>query len=68
MVMKLASWLGVIVGFITLSLAIYGQIANVAYEAAIGVFFVMLGFNGFTSLRIAKLEEEIKKLKKGSNS
>jgi len=28
----------------------------------------MLGFNGFTSLRIAKLEEEIKKLKKGSNS
>ena len=63
--MKFASWFAIAIGFITLSLAIYGKIANVAYEAALGVFFIMIGFNGFISLRIAKLEEEVKDMKKG---
>ena len=61
--MKFACWFAIAIGFITLSLAIYGKIANVAYEAAVGVFFIMIGFNGFMSLRIAKLEEAIKEIK-----
>ena len=63
--MKFACWFAIAVGFITLSLSIYGKIANVAYEAALGVFFIMIGFNGLISLRIAKLEEEVKEIKKG---
>lgn len=63
--MKLACWFVIAVGFITLSLSIYGKIANVAYEAALGVFLIMIGFNGFISLRIAKLEKEVKEIKKG---
>ena len=63
--MKIASFLVVAVGFVTLSLAIYGKLAHSDYEAAVGVFFIMLGFNGFMSVRIAKLEAEIRELKKG---
>ena len=62
--MKLASLLAVAVGFITFSLAVYGKIANVSYEAALGVFLVVIGLLGFMSLRIAKLEEEVREMRK----
>jgi hypothetical protein len=64
--MKLASSLAIAVGFITFSLAIYGQNRKliIAYEAALGVFFAVIGLLGFTFLRIAKLEEELREMKK----
>jgi hypothetical protein len=59
--MRFASWLAIIVGFVALALAIRGQIP--ATEAALGVFIMFAGLNGFTSLRIAKLEATVKEMK-----
>ena len=63
--MKLAYVCVVVFGFIILSFSIYGQIASAPYEAAVGVFFMMLGFNGFISLRITQLEKTIEEIQKG---
>ena len=50
--MKFACSLAIAVGMITFSLSIYGKIANVAYEAALGVFFIVIGLLGFMSLEL----------------
>jgi len=34
------------------------------WQAALGVFLIFLGFNGFISLRLTKVEEMIKEMKK----
>ena len=62
--MKIASSLVIVVGLVTFSLAVYGRIANVAYEAALGVFLMVLGLLGFMTIRMAKLEQQISELKK----
>lgn len=66
--MKLTYICVVVFGFIILSLSIYGQIANAPYEAAMGVFFMMVGFSGFISLRITQLEKAIEEIRKGLNN
>jgi hypothetical protein len=59
--MRLASWLAIIVGFVAFALAIREKIPVI--DAALGVFIMFVGLNGFTSLRIAKLEATVKELK-----
>jgi hypothetical protein len=52
----------IIVGFIELILVSRNEV--IATIPAICVFMILLGLNGFTHLRIAKLEEVIKEMKK----
>jgi hypothetical protein len=58
--MKIAAWFAVIVGFAALALAIRGQVPVI--NAALGVFIVLIALNGFTSVRIAKLEATVKEM------
>jgi hypothetical protein len=58
--MRVASWFAVIVGFVTLTLAIRGRVPGV--DAALGVFIMLVALNGFTSLRITKLEATVKEM------
>ncbi len=61
--MKLSFWFSILVGFFIFAGAVSGQVSS--YFAALGVFFIVLGLLGFNSLRVAKLEEAIKEIKKG---
>ncbi len=60
--MKLACWFAIAIGFVAFHLAIWGKVS--ATLAALGVFLMLIGLNGFTSVRIAKLEETVKAMKK----
>jgi len=60
--MKAAFWFCIAVGLFIFALAAWGRAA--ASGAAIGVFFILLGFIGFVHLRIAKLEETLKQTKR----
>ncbi len=60
--MKLACWFAIAAGFVIFDLAIRGKVA--ATLAALGVFIMSIGLNGFTSVRIAKLEETVKEMKR----
>ena len=62
--MKFACWFGIAIGFGIFTLATSGRVA--ANGAALGVFFIFVGLSGFTSLRIAKLEETVKEMKRNS--
>lgn len=62
--MKFACWFAIGIGFAIFTLATSGRVA--ANGAALGVFMIFIGLNGFTSIRIAKLEETVKEMKKGS--
>jgi hypothetical protein len=54
-------WVSIGAGLSILILSIRGKL-NANWGAALGVFLIFLGLNGFTSLRIARLEEAIKKM------
>lgn len=60
--LKLSLWLSIAVGFVAVSLAIRGAL-TASWLPALGVFFIFIGFNGFASLRITKLEEMLKEMK-----
>lgn len=64
MMLKIACSFAIAVGFAIFALATSGRIAG--NEAALGVFVMLIGLNGFISVRIAKLEETVKEMKKKS--
>lgn len=58
--LKISGWLGVLGG---LALTILATRTNPSASGpALGVFFIFLGFNAFTQLRISKVEETLQKL------
>ena len=60
--LKVSGWLGVLGG---LALTIEATRNNVSASGpAFGVFFIFLGFNAFTQLRISKIEETLQKMEK----
>ena len=59
--MKFACWSAIAIGFVATDLAIWGKVP--ATQAALGVFMMLIGLLGFTSVRLAKLEETVKELK-----
>lgn len=36
---------------------------GVNWEPALGVFFILIGFNGFTAVRLLRLEKAVKELR-----
>jgi XapX domain-containing protein len=56
--------LSIAVGLWTLTLSIRGP--SPSWQAAMGVLFIVVGFHGFTSLRVARLEKMIQELKEHS--
>lgn len=64
--LKISGWLGVVFG---LALTIMATRTNPSASGpALGVFFIFLGFNAFTQLRISKLEKALQKLEKPDES
>jgi hypothetical protein len=59
---KFSLWLSIAVGLLALTLSIRGSL-GASWQAALGVFFIFIGLNGFLSLRIKKVEEMIKEMK-----
>ena len=60
--LKISGWLGVLGG---LALTVIATRANPSASGpALGVFFIFLGFNAFTQMRISKIEEGLQKLEK----
>jgi hypothetical protein len=51
----------IVIGFVIFAIAMVRL--HEPYGAAIGIFFILLGFHFLTNLRIAKLEEEVKAIK-----
>jgi hypothetical protein len=64
---KVSFWISIAVGLWILILSIRGAF-SANWGAALGVFLIVLGLNGFTSLRIAKLEEAAKETRKKNDS
>jgi hypothetical protein len=61
--MIVTCWLGIAVGLWTVILSIRGAF-SAPWGAALGVFMIVIGLNGFITVRITKLEETIIELKK----
>jgi hypothetical protein len=61
MLMKIACSLAIAVGLYTVTIAIRVNVS--ATQAALGVFMIMIGLQGFTSSRIAKLEQAVNEMK-----
>lgn len=60
--LKVSGWLGVLGGF---AMTIMATRTNPSASGpALGIFFIFLGFNAFTQLRISKVEESLRKLEK----
>ncbi len=57
--MKLAFWISLIIGLAIFGFAAWGRVASAG--AAVGILFIFLGLNGFTQLRISRLEKLIRK-------
>ncbi len=62
--MKFACWFAIGIGFAIFTLATSGRVA--ANGAAVGVFMMLIGLQGFTSVRMAKLEEAVNEMKRNS--
>ena len=59
---KFAGLLAIVLGFAIFLIAMVRFSEPVG--AAIGIFFILLGFHLLTNLRVAKLEEEVKAIRK----
>jgi len=62
--LKVSGWLGVLGGLALTMEAIRNNVS--ASGPALGVFFIVLGLNAFTQLRISKIEEALQKFEKNS--
>jgi len=60
--MKFSLWLCVAVGLWAVVLSIRVP-SGANYQAALGIFIILIGLNGFTNLRITKVEEMIREMK-----
>jgi hypothetical protein len=60
--LKLSGWIGVLGGFLLTCFATRSNVS--ASGPALGVFFMFLGFNAFTQLRISRIEEAVQKLQR----
>jgi hypothetical protein len=54
------------VGLWTVILSIRGEL-TATWQPALGVVFIVIGLNGFTSLRISKLEKTIKDMQRSND-
>jgi len=59
--MQVTSLLVIVVGLATLVLAIRDR-GSPAFQPALGVFLMFIGFNGFTSVRFSQIQERLAKL------
>jgi hypothetical protein len=64
--LKVSGWLGILGG---LALTIIATRTNPSSSSpALGVFFIFLGFNAFTQLRISKVEEALQRIEKANRA
>jgi hypothetical protein len=62
LLMQISLWLCIAVGLVVVSLSIRAA-PSANGQAALGVFLIFIGLNGFVSLRVTKLEEMLKEMK-----
>ena len=62
LLMKFALWFCIAVGLWATVLSIRVP-SSANYQPALGVFLILIGLNGFSNLRITKVEDMIRKLK-----
>jgi Phospholipid methyltransferase len=59
--MYVTSLLAIVVGLATLTLAIYER-GSAAFQPALGVFLIFIGFNGIYSVRFSQIQDRLAKL------